>query len=255
MRTSSLHYLLIPVAVVGAALLPRQSSTNTAVVDLTVNKGSPQHLASGFIYGIPDPPASPSQIPSTFFSEIGFNYGRAGGAQLSAPCRGWIWGLSEYRCRFQSTLSNYKTTRQYGGNFILLAHDIWGTDHANSSTVWPGDNGSWNDYDNFVAQLISDIIANNMPTGLVWDVWNEADGGYFWTRSQQQWIDLYLRTFEHIRYGKAITSQYSANDCFQLNTRYGTDSNYWAFLRWCADVDKHVVDQLACADQKQRLNP
>ncbi|KAI9655101.1 MAG: hypothetical protein M1821_005584 [Bathelium mastoideum] len=203
MKSIFLQALLLPEAVLSASLHRRQSSSNTAVVDLSVNKGTPQHLASGFIYGIPDSPANPSQIPSTFFSDIGFNYGRAGGAQLNAPCRGWIWGLSEYQCRFQSTLSNYKTTRQHGGNFILLPHDIWGTDHANSSTIWPGDSGSWTDYDKFVSQLISDILANDMETGLVWDVWNEADGS-FWKRSQQQWIDLYVRTHKQIRYVMAF---------------------------------------------------
>lgn len=33
---------------------------------------------------------------STFYSEIGYNYERAGGAQIPAPGRGWIWGLTEY---------------------------------------------------------------------------------------------------------------------------------------------------------------
>lgn len=33
---------------------------------------------------------------SKFYSEIGYNYERAGGAQIPAPGRGWIWGLTEY---------------------------------------------------------------------------------------------------------------------------------------------------------------
>jgi hypothetical protein len=60
------------------------------------NTGSPQHLASGFIYGITD---TPNQIPDHFYTNIGFNYARAGGAQVPAPGRGWIWGLSEYKVR------------------------------------------------------------------------------------------------------------------------------------------------------------
>lgn len=185
--------------IVGASLQDRQTSSNTAIVDLSVNRGAPKHLASGFIYGEPDTPASPNQIPDHFYTDIGFNYARAGGAQLDAPCRGWIWGLNEYKCRFQSTLSNYQTTRKYGGNFIILPHDIWGTDHANSSTVWPGDNGSFADYDKFLTQLLSDIKANKMQATLVFDIWNEADGG-FWVRSQQQWIDTYIRTHKRIRF-------------------------------------------------------
>ncbi|KAJ5092649.1 hypothetical protein NUU61_007519 [Penicillium alfredii] len=44
-------------------------------------------------------------------------------------------------------LYNYQTCRKHGAQFILLPHDIWGTDHVNSSTAWPGDNGDWSDYE------------------------------------------------------------------------------------------------------------
>lgn len=37
-----------------------------------------------------------------------------------------------------------------------------------------------------------------MQVGLVWDIWNEADG-YFWQRSQQQWINTYIRTHKRLR--------------------------------------------------------
>lgn len=191
--------LLLSSHALAGTLQHRQSSDNTAVVDLATRRGSPHHLAAGFIYGIPDPPASGNQIPSNFFTDMGFNYNRAGGAQLNAPCRGWIWGLDEYRCRFESTRSNYLTTREYGGNFIILPHDVWGTDHANSSTIWPGDNGDWTGYDQFLDQLISDIKADGMQANLVWDIWNEADGGFFGGRPQQQWIDLYIRTAKRLR--------------------------------------------------------
>lgn len=155
-------------------LSPRDSTA--AVVDLSVKRGAPKHLASGFIYGMPD---TPNQIPDHFYKEMGFNYGRAGGAQLEAPARGWIWGLEEYNGRLQSTLSNYNTARKYEADFILLPHDIWGTDHLNSSTVWPGDNGDWTDYDKFIKKLMADLKANNALRGLVWDIWNEPDISIF----------------------------------------------------------------------------
>jgi hypothetical protein len=49
------------VAASPAALESRQSASQTATVNLAVGKGAPQHLASGFIYGIPD--NYPNQIP------------------------------------------------------------------------------------------------------------------------------------------------------------------------------------------------
>jgi hypothetical protein len=74
-----------------------------------------------------------------------------------------------------------------------------GTDHTNSSTVWPGDDGQWDDYEKFVRQLLSDLKANNALGGMVWDIWNEPDISIFWERSTQQWIDLYIRTHKIIR--------------------------------------------------------
>lgn len=166
--TAPLSLLLLSTCVLSAALVPRQSSSNTAVVDLSVKNGNPKHLAAGFIYGIPD---TQNQIPDHFYTDMGFNYARVGGAQLSAG--GWIYGIDAYTARFNSAKSNYLTARKYGAKVQLLPHDIWGTDHANSSTVWPGDNGDWTDYDNFLNRLLSDLKANNMLAGLDYDIWNE----------------------------------------------------------------------------------
>jgi hypothetical protein len=130
---------------------------------------------------------------------MGFNYCRTGGAQLEAPSRGWIYGLEEYQGRLESTLSNYNTCRKYGAPVVILPHDLWGTDHANDTTVWPGDNGDFSDYDAFLAQLLGDFEANNALDGLIFDIWNEPDISLFWPRSQQQWIDLYIHTHQFIR--------------------------------------------------------
>lgn len=161
------------IGALGSAQHRRQDASNTAVVDLATRRGSPQHVASGFIYGIPDPGfgQSPAQIPDHFYSDIGFNYARAGGAQMAAG--GWIDGLAAYSARFDSTKANYETARKFGANFQILPHDIWGTDHANSSTVWPGDNGDWTNYDAFLDRLLADLKANDMLHGLDYEIWNE----------------------------------------------------------------------------------
>ncbi|KAL1887122.1 hypothetical protein Sste5346_010428 [Sporothrix stenoceras] len=51
----------------------------TATINLTVPQGTPEHLASGFIYGIPD---TPDQIPDDFYTDMGFPYTRAGVADV-----------------------------------------------------------------------------------------------------------------------------------------------------------------------------
>lgn len=57
--------LVVNAAFVKASTLvdiePRQSDAKTAYVNLSLTRGEPQHVASGFIYGIPD--NYPNQIP------------------------------------------------------------------------------------------------------------------------------------------------------------------------------------------------
>lgn len=78
---------LLLASYVAAISLPRQTIEGTAVVNLNNNTGSPTHLASGILYGIPN---TQDQIPDKFYTGIGFNYARAGGAQNPAPARGYV---------------------------------------------------------------------------------------------------------------------------------------------------------------------
>lgn len=76
--------LIATEAVATGPLHVRQTSSNTATVQLGTSRGAPKHLAAGFIYGLPDTPLGqkPDQIPDHFYTDVGFNYGRAGGAQI-----------------------------------------------------------------------------------------------------------------------------------------------------------------------------
>jgi hypothetical protein len=80
-------------AVVVDDLAKRQAALGTATVNLAVPQGTPAHRASGFLYGIPD---TPGQIPSSFYTDMGFNYARAGGSQLPSPALGWVYGTTDF---------------------------------------------------------------------------------------------------------------------------------------------------------------
>ncbi|KAF7158185.1 hypothetical protein CNMCM5623_002851 [Aspergillus felis] len=170
----------------------------TATVDAAISRGTPANLASGWIYGIPD---QQGQIADHFYTDVGYRYGRAGGAQLVNPGeRGWIWGVNEYKSRFQSALSNYQTSRKYGARFQLLLHDLWGADGTqNSSAPYPGDNGNWAFYDAFLTQVIADIKSNSMEAGLDIDLWNEPEGIYWTNRGVSQWVNMWGRGFHRLR--------------------------------------------------------
>ncbi|KAH7156082.1 hypothetical protein EDB81DRAFT_840306 [Dactylonectria macrodidyma] len=123
----------------------KRQNSGTATLYLDQPSGKPEKLASGFIYGIPDNAdgSANTDIPTKYFKDMGFNYCRAGGAQG----------------RWKSALSNYCTTRRRGGKFILLIHDLWGTD---------GTQGA------------------------------EPDLNLFWNAPQTQYLNLRKRTYERI---------------------------------------------------------
>jgi hypothetical protein len=118
---------------------------------------------------------------------------RAGGAQLDSP-GGWVSG--RYDRRWNATRAQLLRTRSLGGEFVLLPHDLWGADGYPISR-FPGDNGDWTDYDNFLTRLIADVRATGAP--VQWDLWNEPNITLFWNRPQSQYFELWRRTYQRVR--------------------------------------------------------
>ena len=127
-----------------------------------------------------------------FYRDVKFQYMRAGGAQL--PGSGWVGGT--YDRRWNSTLAQARRTTALGGKFIILPHDLWGADGAGISR-FPGDNGNWTDYDNFLTRLINDVRASGLS--VQWDIWNEPNITIFWNRPISQYLELWRRTYQRIR--------------------------------------------------------
>jgi len=196
MRSTAIFSLLLSsFSLLEAASIRR--AAGVASVDLSKATGDAKFLASGWIYGFPDNATSvDTRIPANYITDIKFGATRAGGAQT--PTRGWIEGQKSYLPRFQSTLSNYRTARKYGGTFILLVHDLWGAD-GSSIPLYPGDKNDWTQTDAFLKQLVSDIKANNMLDGLVLDIWNEPDIDTFWPRPWDQYLSYYVRAHNYFK--------------------------------------------------------
>ncbi|KAI6749295.1 hypothetical protein HG530_015134 [Fusarium avenaceum] len=172
----------------------------TATINLAKEHGPARALGSGFIYGWPDNGTmADNSIPNHFATDIKFNANRGGGAQIAS--RGWATGGYEgYLGRFNSTLSNYRTTRKYNAEFILLPHDLWGADGGqDSQSPFPGDNGNWTEMELFWGQLTSDLKSHDMLKGLVIDVWNEPDIDSFWARTWPQYLEYYNRATTLLR--------------------------------------------------------
>ncbi|KAG8872747.1 hypothetical protein FRB98_009436 [Tulasnella sp. 332] len=182
------------------AIEPRQSSSQYTYVNLAVNTGTSVHRASGVLYGVPD---VQGQIPSSFYT----GKSAPGGVEiiadvLTSRLLTTCFAVVLRQTRFLEIVSNYETARSYGAQFILKMSDIWGADGTQATTAeWPGDNGSYTEFDRFLAQLVSDVKANSMTAGLKILIWNEPDlGTAFWypgfTRYLAMWNHAvtYLRT-------------------------------------------------------------
>jgi len=93
-------------------------------------------------------------------------------------------------------LHNYRTTRDHNGNFIFLIHDLWGADGSQNSTApFPGDDGDWSSWDDYLTHVIKDMRQNKMVDNVIIDIWNEPDLIYqgkaiFWGRTQEQYLQM-----------------------------------------------------------------
>jgi hypothetical protein len=95
--TETLAFATLVIGALAVALEPhrikRQDVKGTATINLAMPLGTPRHIASGFLYGIP---IAQNQVPDHFYTDMGFNDGRAGGGSEPAPARGWAFGSSEF---------------------------------------------------------------------------------------------------------------------------------------------------------------
>ena len=181
--------LSLAAALVVSAAQPAFAADESISVNFATTGGTPTNRASGWIYGMTENGSAP---PDNFFTDVRFRAMRAGGAQL--PGGGWVGG--GYDRRWNATLAQARRTAALGGQFVLLDHDLWGADGAPISR-FPGDNGDWTDYDNFLNRLFNDVRTAGLT--VEWDIWNEPNITLFWNRSQAQYFELWRRTYQRIR--------------------------------------------------------
>ena len=177
---------------VAAGLLVAPDVAQADDQSLSVNFAAttaPTYRASGWIYGMTENGSGP---PDHFFTRRQVP-GHAGRRRAAAG-GGWVGG--GYDRRWNATLAQARRTAALGGKFVLLPHDLWGADGA-PICRFPGDNGNWTDYDNFLTRLINDVRAAGIT--VEWDIWNEPNITLFWNRPQSQYFELWRRTYQRIR--------------------------------------------------------
>lgn len=225
-RARMVSYLVL-CALAGLALPAVPGGQAHAAVDgmtinMAVSGGAPTYRASGFIYGLSANGATP---PLTLQTQIKVKQMRTGGSQTGCPNGGYVNGA--YTARWNIEKAYYARARQSGAHLEMILAGLWGADGVCNVPRWPGDNGSWTEYTNFINQVISDVKANGMTGPDVrWDMWNEPNGG-FWGRSQAQYLEMIRRGTLQIRAaiaGAVIEGPSCA--CQPTNPWFATYLNY-----------------------------
>ncbi len=99
---------------------------------------------------------------------------------------------------------------------------------------WPGDNGDWTHYENFVSDVVTEVLSRGY-TDIVYDLWNEPDNllGGFWIRSRAQYIETWKRGYDAI---KAVdASAVIAGPSFSLY-RSNDENTIWTIGDWLTDI-------------------
>ena len=205
-----------------AAATPALAADESITVNFSATNGTPTYRASGWIYGMTENGANP---PDNFLPgrEVPGHAGRrraAGRRRLGAAAATTAGGTPP-RAQAQRTAA-------LGGKFVLLAHDLWGADGAAISR-FPGDNGNWTDYDNFLTRLFNDVQAAGLT--VEWDIWNEPNISIFWNRPQSQYFELWRRTYQRIRADVPEHAHRRARACAGVPSTGGWWTQYLDYVK------------------------
>lgn len=103
----------------------------------------------------------------------------------------------ELQNRFRAWYSNYLTIRQFGANDTLMVNNLWGQENGpNTPSPPPATDGNWTNWDNYLTQLVSDINAAGITTGLDMELWNEPDLQF---DNNTHYLETWGRSFHYLR--------------------------------------------------------
>ena len=172
-------------------------------VDFGTNLGAPDYKATGFLYGL----SADGKLPlDPLLSDLKPKLFRGGAIYHSGPA--WAKpGLSTadreagYLARFNSVKAQYDRVSALGANYYFLLSDTFCGDKTvtgNNHIAYPGDNDDWILWENFLKRAAADKIANNMDR-IRYDIWNEPESGYFWSKGPERYYQMWKKAVEILR--------------------------------------------------------
>ncbi|KAF3019770.1 hypothetical protein E8E14_011398 [Neopestalotiopsis sp. 37M] len=217
-----------------AAIVAADTLSGTSSIWLGNNTGGTNLMGSGILLGSP---LNPNQIPDSYWSDIGFWNMRSGGSQLNES-RGWTYGYDDFLGRYESLKADYEVAKRHGARFQIMIHDMWGTDFYPSidATPMPGDNGSYEEFDNFLDTFFGLLVQDNIIDNVWWDLWNEVDNVDFLNRGLDRWLEYWGHAYHKITNefpnGKTIGPSYG-----HLPNFAGDVTNW--FTEWASFVNQN----------------
>jgi hypothetical protein len=115
-------------------------------------------------------------------SMLGFLHGmdeKSPETRWIAPLHPALWRGSLYSAPYQRAVS-------FGAKYILVVSDLWGYPGAG----WYGRKPPWEEPLAWFA-FVRDLALANRTRALVWGIWNEPNGRYFWNGTKAQYYETF----------------------------------------------------------------
>ncbi|HEX8521660.1 MAG TPA: hypothetical protein VF669_05335 [Tepidisphaeraceae bacterium] len=91
-------------------------------------------------------------------------------------------------------LNNYNRATALGAKMQVVVSDGY-----SNYTSFPGDNNDYSGWENYCKNLALQATLKAGPGKFQYDIWNEPDIGYFWSRPESQFLETWKRGYQTIR--------------------------------------------------------
>lgn len=190
-----------PATWAGAARAVSGQPADQVRIDLGKAIGSPTYAATGFLHGLNQDGTQP---PDELLRPLKPQLFRGGGSTL--PGGGWgSGGYEGYAVRWQNVLDRFNRVAPgpLHAEYCIVMSDLWGANGVDLEPTdpYPGDDGDWSNYEQFVTQMVADAQAAGMaPDQIQYEIWNEPDyGDVYWPRPHARYVEMWQRGVRLIR--------------------------------------------------------
>jgi len=209
-------------------------------IDLSIVIGTPKYIATGFLHGLSEDCSKPGPDYFDILKPVSFR-----GANL-----GGFWLKGDIDDNLQMLKVYYEYLNPLGVTIDYLLMDVWGSWYENffmnRPIRFPGDDGQWDDYEDFCSVIATFVVDNDMQD-FQYNLWNEPNlvkwgHSQFWPRSKEQFYEMWKRGYRQIKsiHPEAVIS---GPDYAPYSQEMDWKTDVEDFLDFCIenDVVPHVL--------------